>query len=236
MSNPNGHRAGNKSSQKALDAHEKARKALELREKGFDFQEIADQLGYRSTSSAYAAFKKGLRATIEVPSRQMRELHLRRLERLLRNVMPYTETREVEKRESYVGGDGKNHYRKVKMIEPPSLEAVDRARHLLKNIAELRGLDAPKRHRHGGDPDAPPVSHQVLTGHLVLTPEQLRLLPTPVLESLLALAQPQAQLPYGLVELPSTPKEITAHVVPEGPGPGGPGEGPEGSPPGNPPD
>jgi hypothetical protein len=103
----------------------KQAEALKLRLAGVGYEEIAQQVGYRSPDGAWKAVRSGLKRTLKEPADQVRRLEVDRLDRLLGAIW-----------EKAIAGDG---------------EAIDRAR-IMKRRAELLGLDAPKNvnMEHGG--------------------------------------------------------------------------------------
>lgn len=112
-------------------------KALELRRMGFGFQEIANQIGC-SLGAAHGYVKSALvdaMGQIEAHSVEIRAEEISRLDGMLRGLWP----------DARKGNHG----------------AVDRVLKIMERRAKLLGLDAPAKIGHGGDPDAPPVGHQV---------------------------------------------------------------------------
>ena len=109
-----------------LASHERKLQALELRKAGASFQAIADRLGYRSASGAYAAVKAALRDTLREPAQELRELELARLDSALLAIW-----RRVQ------DGDDK---------------AIDRLLGIMKRRSELLGLDRkPRPEPEAGD-------------------------------------------------------------------------------------
>jgi hypothetical protein len=98
-------------------SHERKLQALELRKAGVPFQAIADKLGYRSASGAFAAVKAALRDTLREPADALRELELARLDAMLLGLWRRAQS-----------GDDK---------------AVDRCLRIAERRARLLGLDAP---------------------------------------------------------------------------------------------
>jgi hypothetical protein len=105
------------SGKKALSRVERQRQALELRKAGVKFQTIADQLGYAGPSGAYVAVKAALKATLQQPADDVRQMELERIDELW--FIAYTAARR---------GD---------------LGAIDRCIRLLRRRADMLGLDAP---------------------------------------------------------------------------------------------
>jgi hypothetical protein len=114
-----------------LASHDRKLQALELRKAAATYQQIADQLGYRSASGAFNAVKAALKATLREPADELRELELARLDAML---LPLW--RRVP------SGDEK---------------AVDRVLRIMERRARLLGLDAPRRQELSG-PDGKPLA------------------------------------------------------------------------------
>ena len=104
-----------KTGDKALSYAQKKVRALELRREGKGFREIADELGWRSHSSAYDAVMKGLHDTMQEPADELRKLESERLDWLWR---------KVEER-----------------MDTDHLWAVDRGLKVMERRAQLFGLD-----------------------------------------------------------------------------------------------
>jgi hypothetical protein len=102
-------------------AVERQRQALELRLAGLTFEAIAREVGYSNRSSAADAVTAALRATVQVPADDLRQLECERLDSLLSAMWPKA-----------VGG---------------SHLAVDRCLAIMERRARLLGLDAPLRLR-----------------------------------------------------------------------------------------
>jgi transposase-like protein len=102
---------------KHMDAADRQRKALEARKAGATYDQIARQLDYASTASAYKAVKVALRKTLQEPADELRTLELTRLDALLIPVWS--------------------------QAMKGSLPAIDRAIRIMERRAKLLGLDAP---------------------------------------------------------------------------------------------
>jgi hypothetical protein len=114
-----------------LASHDRKLQALELRKAAVSYQQIADQLGYRSASGAFNAVKAALKATLREPANELRDLEVARLDAML---LPLW--RRVQ------SGDEK---------------AVDRVLRIMERRARLLGLDAPTRGEISG-PDGKPLA------------------------------------------------------------------------------
>ena len=77
-----------KTSERRLSAAQKRVRALELRTEGKTFQQIADELKYRSKASAYDAVTKGLEETLQEPADALRRVESERLDRMLEGLWP----------------------------------------------------------------------------------------------------------------------------------------------------
>lgn len=102
-----------------LNAAAKQAQALELRKAGHSFEQIAAKLGYANGGGAYKAVEAGLRATLQEPADELRQLEITRLDTMLSALWP-----------------------KVKRGEHG---AIDRALKVGERRAALVGLDAPKK-------------------------------------------------------------------------------------------
>lgn len=86
-----------------------------MRSKGMGFKAIADEIGWKSHSSAHDAVIKALRDTLQEPADELRVLEAERLDRLYEKVMD--------------------------RIDKDHLWAVDRALKVMERRAGLLGLD-----------------------------------------------------------------------------------------------
>lgn len=107
---------------------ERERRVLELRRAGVTFDVIAEQLDYADRSGAYRAFKRALARTLQQPAREVRDLEVDRLDKLMVAVW-----------KKALGGD---------------LQAVDRVIRISERRARLLGLDAPQKVQVGDQLDS----------------------------------------------------------------------------------
>ncbi len=98
---------------------EKQRQALELRKAGATFDQIAKALGYANAGGAYKVVQAGLRAVVQQPADEVRQLEVERLDAMLRALWP----------DAMAG----------KWL------AIDRCLGIMDRRARLLGLDAPLR-------------------------------------------------------------------------------------------
>jgi hypothetical protein len=111
-------RGGTRTSAKNIEAKERQRKALELRKLGCGYQEIADKLGYASTSSSHKAVKLALKELTREPAEEVLKLELERLD---------VATRAI-----------------AKQVRDGHLGAIDRWLRIIESRAKFLGLHAPK--------------------------------------------------------------------------------------------
>ncbi len=90
-----------------------------MRKAGFDYQTIADRLGYRSPSGAHKAVSTALNKTLREPAKALRQVELERLDALLTGVWS--------------------------AARRGNLGAVDRVLKIMDRRAKLLGLDAPTK-------------------------------------------------------------------------------------------
>jgi hypothetical protein len=107
---------------------------------GASFDEIAESLDYADRGGAHKAVMAGLQSTLPEPAAQVRELELKRLDRLWLGVW-----------DAATKGD---------------LQSVDTCLRIMKRRADLEGLDAPKKLEHGGI-DGGPIPIQLNDEQLI---------------------------------------------------------------------
>jgi len=108
-----------KTSPRIIKSRERQALALELRKSGATYQQIADQLGYRSPQSAHKSVTSALKKLVEEPSEELRKVELERLDGMFLEM-----------------------YRQAKQ---GILGAVDRCLRIMERRAKLLGLDAPQQ-------------------------------------------------------------------------------------------
>ena len=123
--------------QQQIDALQRHRQALELRQAGLQYQDIADRLGYSSKSSAYKAVQSALRRTLQEPADAVRQLELARLDRMELALWPRA-----------LKGD---------------VQAIDRILRICELRARLLGLNAPTRAQLTGADGGPLQVERVVT-------------------------------------------------------------------------
>lgn len=127
------------------------REVIQLREAGATWKATSDTMEQRhgldklpsgwDERYAYNDWKRELekiRDETHEATKEVREMEVRRIDRMLRGVW-----------QKAIGGEDVT-WRQQK-------EAIDRVVKLQKRRAKLTGVDAPKRHQHGGDPESPPI-------------------------------------------------------------------------------
>ena len=109
-----------KTSQRRVAATKRQAAAMELRGKGYTFEKIAEELGYRGPSGAFRAVSAGLQKTLREPAASLRVLESERLDRLLEGVW--------------------------KKAAAGNVQGVRAVLAILERRAKLWGLDAPTRY------------------------------------------------------------------------------------------
>lgn len=126
-------RGESKTSQRLIEANQKAADAMTLRIAGATYQQIADKLNYADPSGAQKAVERAMQRTIQEPADQLRQLELERLDKLWLGIYP-----------------------KASQGEPV---LVDRAIKIMDHRAKLLGLYAPVK-QAATNPDGTPVDPQ----------------------------------------------------------------------------
>ena len=121
---------------KQLETIDRQKQAVELRMAGRTWHEIADSLGYASTSGAVAAVRAVLSRSDADYGTQFRTLTLERLTKILQTYWP-----------AMLRGDQSSATVCLKAI---------------KDMRDVTGIDMPARMEHSG-PDGSPIQHQVMT-------------------------------------------------------------------------
>ena len=79
---------GQKTSAAGIDQAKRVARALELRQQGYSFGEIAAELGWRTRQAAFEAVSRALEETVSEPAAEVRKLELLRLDRLEKLLWP----------------------------------------------------------------------------------------------------------------------------------------------------
>ncbi len=125
-----------KLSPRRIEAINKQRQSLELRMAGRTWQEIADNVGYKSHSGAIAAVESALQRTLEPPASEYRALTLERLTKVLQVHWPL-------------------------MLQADAV-STRLCLQVIGDMRQLMGLDSPARVEHTGA-DGAPIQHEVMT-------------------------------------------------------------------------
>jgi hypothetical protein len=120
-------RKGKKTGDRALEAKMRQARALDMRVAGFQYPDIAEELGYRNKGSAYKAVMAGLKAMMQEPANELRRMEIARLDEAIRVLYP--------------------------PVLRGSLSHVDRLLKVMERKARMLGLDMPIEHRHSGAGD-----------------------------------------------------------------------------------
>lgn len=146
---------------------ERDAKAAQLRARGWSYRRIAAEMEYQSVASAYEAVQRALKAIVEEPATDVRQLELDRLDAMYEAVVKVLETKHLTVSQGRIirqeigierddaglpvlDGEGKP----IPIYEPleddaPVLAAVDRMLKIQERRARLLGLDAKTQHDMG---------------------------------------------------------------------------------------
>jgi hypothetical protein len=127
--------AASPTSARRLEALEKQRQALALRMAGASFDEIAESLGYADRGGAHKAVMAAIESTLPEPALQVRELELKRLDRLW-----------LAAWKAATDGD---------------LQAIAVCLQIMKRRADFEGLDKAKKLEHTG-PDGKAIPIKII--------------------------------------------------------------------------
>ncbi|WP_431897904.1 hypothetical protein [Nonomuraea sp. bgisy101] len=113
--------------------------ACRLRAQNLSYQDIADRLGYASKSSAHDAVQRALKATVQEPADEVRQLMRMQLDELARRARAVADaTHYVVDNRGVVVWDG------MPLVDHgPILAAVDRLLKIQESLRKLDGLDTP---------------------------------------------------------------------------------------------
>jgi hypothetical protein len=117
-------------------------RAAQLRAEGWSLQDIADELGYSSKTSAIYAIRRALNSIVHGPAEQLLSLYLDRLESLFQAAEEIRETDHVVVSHGKIIRDDDGN----PLIDSgPKLAAIREARETLVSVRKMVGLDAPSR-------------------------------------------------------------------------------------------
>lgn len=139
MARANGTRPGTREPEQV----ERDARAVELRRRHLTYQQIADELGFASKSSAYDAVRRGLADSVMETNDEVRQQELERLDDLARRALIVMTTKHYKV-------NGKEVVQHPQTREPliddaPVLRAVETLLKVMERRARLLGLDAPQQ-------------------------------------------------------------------------------------------
>jgi len=126
------------------DTAERDAAACRLWDRGDTLQAIADTLGFCDRAAVNRAIKRSLKDTQAVPAGMVRDRQMRRLDEMYRAALAVLETEHVTVSQGRIVCDADGV---VVPDDAPVLAAIDRMIRIEARMAELIGLDAPKRSR-----------------------------------------------------------------------------------------
>ncbi|MEE4491604.1 hypothetical protein [Streptomyces sp. BE230] len=124
---------------RSLTTAEREAEAARLRSRGWTYQQIADEVGYKYRADAYNAVQAALKATVREPADELRALELMRLDTL------YVAATEVLERKHITVSNGRIIDLNGTPLpdDGPTLAAIDRLLKIQERRSRLLGLDAP---------------------------------------------------------------------------------------------
>ncbi|MGW0587444.1 hypothetical protein [Streptosporangium sp. NPDC002607] len=156
-------RGGNGCYARDPDVAARDAQACRLRAQNLTYQQIADQLGLASKSSAYEAVQRALKETVAEPAEELRQLELMQLDELARAARGVLEARHyvvshgkiVRLGQPFINDDGAAEVDDGRgeplADDAPVLAAIDRLLRIQERRARLLGLDIPVKQLIGGD-------------------------------------------------------------------------------------
>jgi hypothetical protein len=149
--------------ERTIETAERDAEAARLKSRCLGYREIAEQLGFANEGSAYKAVQRALKAIVQEPAEEVKQLELERLDRMYHEVLAVLERqhvtvsngRVVTRQAGYeVDADGEPlrdgddklvpKYEEV-LDDGPVLQAVDRLLRIQERRARYLGLDVATR-------------------------------------------------------------------------------------------
>lgn len=150
MANGNGTHA--RAFTRQVMALEKRAKALQLRQAGLSYEQIAKACGYNSPHAAYKAIKSAMKFMLEEPTRQLRSMEKRRLDDLYSKAYQVLTAfhpvigRVSRDQDGVLFMTDKATGEHVPLKDSgPVLSAIDKLLKIQERRAKLLGLDAPAK-------------------------------------------------------------------------------------------
>lgn len=138
-------RGEQKTSIRRVDVAVRRGKALQMRAAGLTFEQIKDQLGYKTRGSAVQDVQRAMALTVSEPAADLRALQAARLEMLwvkAMQVLSRTHLTVSHGRVIMVGPEGAE---RPLQDDGPVLAAIRELRQISTEVRKLFGLDAPTR-------------------------------------------------------------------------------------------
>lgn len=131
---------------RAIATRERDARALELRRRGLNYDQIAAQMGWRAVSSAYASVQRALADSTYEAADEVRAIEAARLDELTRVLHRVLATRHYVV--SAATGRIARHPATDEPLQDdaPTIHAVAGLIRIAERRAKLLGLDAPTRH------------------------------------------------------------------------------------------
>jgi hypothetical protein len=143
--NPHAHlerpRDGHGNFARSIDTARRDARAAELRAKGWQYQAIADELGWSARGDACRAVQRVLKETVQEAGDELRAMERDRLDRLSAAAWAVLDRQHVTvSNGQIIRLDGE-----PLLDDGPILQAIDRLLRISESRRKLEGLDAPSR-------------------------------------------------------------------------------------------
>lgn len=125
-----------------LDAAERDAEACRLRQRGYTFQRIANELGYSGAANAQQGVRRALDRVTREAATELRDHEMARLEGYLRRALEIVDTEYVKTSGEAIVRDAEGN----PLLDPaPRLAALRELRKISESLRRLWGLDAPAK-------------------------------------------------------------------------------------------
>ncbi|MFB4312914.1 hypothetical protein [Actinomadura sp. 21ATH] len=161
-------RGGNGRFTRSIETAERDAEAARLRARGLSYPRIAEQLGYADHTGAYYAVQRALKAAVQEPAEEVRQLERERLDYLWQQALAVLETEHVHVSGGNVvtvyetdengnlivldrDADDRPIFKEKPILDDgPKLKAIETLLKIQARRAALDGLDAPVKADIGG--------------------------------------------------------------------------------------
>lgn len=148
MANPNQHtRGGDGKYVRSSETAARDARAATLRDQGWTYQQIADELGFTQRRSARDAVRRAISEVIQGPAEQLLNSHMERLETIFARCMEIAEEDHVLVSHGRVITDADGN---PLPDHGPTLAAFREARNAMNDFRNMTGMNAATKIEHSG--------------------------------------------------------------------------------------